>query len=469
MVFSSLSFLVVFLPVLAVLYFVLPAKWKHAKQYLLLAFSLLFYGAGEPLYIFLILFCVTVTWILSEYVSRRRRWALVVSILINIIPLVITKYAGFIIANFSVLTGTAIPFPEIPMPIGISFYTFQVITYIADLYRGKFKKQRNPLLFALYIMFFAQLIAGPIVKYSEVMEQLEKPDVSWDNVKYGIGRLIFGLGKKVLIANQAGYIASSILKASPGSVNTGMTYLCVIAFSIQLYFDFSGYSEMAIGLGSIFGFHFPENFKDPYISCSISEFWQRWHITLGRFFREYVYIPLGGNRVSRLRWLLNIVIVWALTGLWHGAAWNYVLWGLYYGVLIVFEKITRLDRRLPKFPAWLLTLFLIIFGMAIFMSDGQPAAVILKVLGKMFFLQGEIVNPVTISSLKLWRYIPYLLLGVILSLPPYVALRSRFLASRLAGTTVFCILSDLLKIAILLVSLMFLIGGTYNPFIYFRF
>ena len=265
MVFASLSFLVVFLPILIVIYFLIPRDRKHARQYVLLLFSLMFYGAGEPLYIFLILFCVIVTWILTPYVSERRRAVLAAAILVNVLPLIITKYAGFCIRNINTLLGeNRIPVPGIVMPIGISFYTFQVITYLVDLYRGTVERQRNLLLFGLYVMFFPQLIAGPIVKYSEVEAQLEHPDVNWDRVRYGTGRFIAGLGKKVLIANQAGFIADAIQASALRSLSPGMTWLCVTAYTVQILFDFSGYSEMAIGLGAIFGFHFPENFKDPY-------------------------------------------------------------------------------------------------------------------------------------------------------------------------------------------------------------
>ena len=471
MVFSSLSFLFLFLPVLALFYFLIPAKWKNARQTVLFVFSLLFYGAGEPLYIFLIAACVALSWILSEQVEKHHRWALILSLLINLIPLVITKYLGFILINiYKLLHITSMAIPRIVMPIGISFYTFQVITYLVDLYGGKIERQRNPLLFGLYIMFFPQLIAGPIVKYSEVAKELECPDVTPDNVKYGIGRFIMGLGKKVLIANQAGYIASAVQNSPLHSLTSGMAWLCVTAYTVQIYYDFSGYSEMAIGLGSIFGFHFPENFNDPYTSRSISEFWRRWHITLGRFFREYVYIPLGGNKVSKARWILNISIVWALTGLWHGASWNFVIWGLYYGVLIILERISGLNKKLPRTLSWVLTMTFVVIGWGIFMCDGITLKQMVRFLAKLFFINAEISNPVTVGALKLWGYIPFLIIGIIVSTPIWVTKGRSWIESlRKKNDALFGALGDCCLIAVLILSLTFLMGGTYNPFIYFRF
>ena len=466
MVFSSLSFLLVFLPILAVLYFATPAKWKNVRQYLLLAFSLIFYGSGEPLYIFLIISCILITYWLSKYVKEHRRWSLVSAVFINILPLIITKYAGFFIENvYYLFHMTDIAIPKIVMPIGISFYTLQVITYIVDLYNGKVKRQNNLFLFALYIMFFPQLIAGPIVKYSEVARELENPDVSWDNVQYGMGRFILGLGKKVLIANEAGYIASAIYHCAFSSLTPAMAWLCVIAYTIQIYFDFSGYSDMAIGLGSIFGFHFPENFIDPYTSRSVSEFWKKWHITLGRFFREYVYIPLGGNRVSKSRWLLNILVVWALTGLWHGASWNYVIWGLYYGVLMILERVTGIFDKLPKALSWMLTMLFVAFSFGIFMCDGIPLKEMSVFLGKLFFINNAVINPVSVGSLKLWGYIPFLILGFIVTTPIWVNKKKEINILKLGST----VIGDFYLLAVLIVSLVFLMGGTYNPFIYFRF
>lgn len=470
MVFSSLSFLVAFLPVLCVLYFAVPKAWKHVRQYILLLFSLVFYATGEPLYIFLILSCILITWYLARFVKKKNKAALVAAILVNVIPLIVTKYAGFAIRNINALLGKqALRIPDIVMPIGISFYTFQVITYIVDLYREKVKEQRNPLLFALYIMFFPQLIAGPIVTYGEIARELESPDVSWPNIQYGVKRFIIGLGKKVLLANQAGYIAAAIRDNPLQGLSSAMVWLCVIAYTIQIYYDFSGYSEMAIGLGAIFGFHFPENFKDPYCSKSITEFWRRWHITLGRFFRDYVYIPLGGNRVSKLRWVFNISVVWALTGLWHGASWNYIIWGVYYGALIIFERITGIGKKLPKPVGWMITAFLVIVGWSIFMCDGYAIREMLRFSAKLFFIGKELINPVTIVSLNLSGYIPFLIAGALAASPAGTWFRGKINGLFERNSRITGAVSDIALILVFAVSILFLIGGTYNPFIYFRF
>ena len=329
--------------------------------------------------------------------------------------------------------------------------------------------QKNPLLFALYIMFFPQLIAGPIVKYSEVEKQIEKPDVNWDNIKDGTRRFILGLGKKVLIANQAGFIATTIMENSVSSISTGMAWLCVLAYTVQIFFDFSGYSEMAIGLGKIFVFHFPENFQNPYTSRSISEFWRRWHITLGRFFREYVYIPLGGNRVKKTRWIFNIFVVWALTGLWHGASWNFIIWGLYYGILLVIEKITGINEKLPMIVQWILTMIIVMFGWAIFMNDALSIKETITFLGKLIFINGKTIEPVAIGTLKLWGYIPFVIVGFFITTPLGVNIISKISNLKDKKSKIIDFSFDFFLVIVFILSLMFLIGGTYNPFIYFRF
>ncbi len=327
MIFSSLSFLFVFLPLLVIIYYSVPSQYDVLRKYILLLFSVVFYAMGEPIYIFLILGCVLITWYFSGKIASGSKYFLVLLIIINLLPLVVLKYSGFIARNMMTVIGVRLDFPEISLPVGISFYTFQILAYLVDLYKGKVKRQCNVAFLALYILLFPQLIAGPIVRYQDVENAIENNCTSWDRLQYGFGRFIIGLSKKVLIANQVGFIVDKIMSQSISSLSSQILWLAVIAFTLQIYYDFSGYSDMAIGLGSIFGFTFPENFNMPYISTSISEFWRRWHITLGSFFRDYVYIPLGGNRVKTTRWIFNIFIVWILTGLWHGAEWNFAIWG----------------------------------------------------------------------------------------------------------------------------------------------
>lgn len=328
MIFSSLSFLLLFLPLLFGIYFLIPPKYIKARKSTLLLFSVVFYTSGEPVYIFLIIFCIFITWLLSEQIEYRKKGYLYLVIAVNILPLVAFKYLGFILGNIIAITGiNKLQVPDIPLPIGISFYTFQILSYIVDLYSGKIDRQKNIIYLILYVMLFPQLIAGPIVRYPDIQDAIENSRESWEKIQYGTGRFIVGLSKKVLIANQVGYISSEILSHPLNLISTFYLWIAIIAFALQIYFDFSGYSDMAIGLGKVFGFTFPENFDKPYMVKSIQEFWRKWHMTLGAFFRDYVYIPLGGNRVSTLRWIINVLVVWFFTGLWHGASWNYVIWG----------------------------------------------------------------------------------------------------------------------------------------------
>ena len=398
---------------------------------------------------------------------NKSKWALISSIIVNILPLIITKYLNFIINN--IFNINLISISNIIMPIGISFYTFQVITYVVDLYKGKIDRQTNLLLFSLYIMFFPQLIAGPIVKYQEIEKQLINPDVNWNNIKYGFGRFIIGLGKKVLISNQVGFIASSIQNSAMNSISPKMAWLCVIAYTIQILYDFSGYSDMAIGLGSIFGFHFPENFQNPYTSHSITEFWRRWHITLGRFFKEYVYIPLGGNRVNKIRWIINILIVWMLTGLWHGASWNFIIWGMYYGIIIIIEKVSNIHNKLPKLISWIITMIIIMIGWGIFMFDNVSVNEMIIFIKKLLFINNTNINTITIGSLKLWGYIPFLIVGIIISSPLKNKYNKIIKRIKNSNNKLLYLVNDILLILIFFISLIFIIGGSYNPFIYFRF
>lgn len=474
MIFSSLTFLFVFLPLLVVTYFVIPAKHNEARKYVLLSFSILFYAAGEPVYIFLILSCVSITWLLSKGIENGNKRCLIAAVVIILLPLILFKYSGFIVENIVALTKmTKFQVLEISLPIGISFYTFQILAYVIDLYKGDIKRQNNILFLALYIMFFPQLIAGPIVRYQEVQDAIENNRVSWNKIQNGAGRFIIGLSKKVLIANQVGYVAMEIMSHPLASISTRLLWLAVLSFTLQIYFDFSGYSDMAIGLGNIFGFSFPENFRKPYMSTSITDFWRRWHMTLGFFFRDYVYIPLGGKRVRTARWILNVFVVWILTGLWHGAAWNFAIWGGYYAVLLVIEKRIYskwkgFNNRVVNCVRWFLTMFFVTFGWAIFSAEGYSISDLFSFLGRLFH-GVKLENKVTIASMRLFGYLPYVFLGIIISFPSGIFIDRLGAKLNGIGNKAVAVTHDIVLIAILLLCIVYLIGGSYNPFIYYRF
>ena len=354
MVFSSFVFLLVFLPIVLILYFLCPAKGRNL---VLLLASLLFYAWGEPVYVLIMLFSTVFDYtngrIIEYYKDRgfykRAKVALVVDLVGNLAILGFFKYADFVIENVNSVTGAGISLLRIALPIGISFYTFQTMSYTIDVYRGEVPAQKNILDFATYVVLFPQLIAGPIVQYKTIAEELSGRKHNLEDISQGVFRFVVGLGKKVILANQIGALYTEI--SGMGEISVATAWLGAIAYSFQIYFDFSGYSDMAIGLGRIFGFHFLENFNFPYMAKSITDFWRRWHISLSSWFREYVYIPLGGNRKGMARQLVNIMIVWFLTGLWHGASWNFILWGVYYGVLLMIEKLFLL-KLLKKLPSW---------------------------------------------------------------------------------------------------------------------
>lgn len=455
----------IFLPALLAVYYIVPAKYRSARNYVLLSFSVLFYAWGEPLFVFLILFSLLVTCFSSKSIARRSRIGLFIGVAANLLPLLVYKYIDFIIANINLIPGVEIPALNLPLPIGISFYTFQILTYIIDLYRGKVSLQKNPLYVALYIFLFPQLIAGPIVRYSTIENEIEHRVENWDSFSLGIRRFCFGLAKKVLIANQAGYVASTILSKDAERVGSGIMWLAVFAYAIQIYFDFSGYSDMAIGLGKMFGFHFLENFEHPYISKSITEFWRRWHISLSTFFRDYIYIPLGGSKVSAPRWLFNIMFVWFLTGMWHGPFWNYILWGIYYGILLILEKyvINKVFKHIPGFFRWVYTFVLTLFGWAIFMTETNNMGQLALVFQKLFF-SVSVNASLSIKSLELQPQIPYVLIGFVLCFPWSEILKLKDKKSKLLDIS-----GNIGAFALYLASFFFLISESFNPFIYFRF
>lgn len=465
MIFSSLTFLFVFLPVVLVLYFCCPAKWMAVRNAILLVASLIFYGWGEPANIILILICLIITFSLSFAVVKRSKIALILSIIANVAPLLIYKYANFLILNFNYVSPVHINTLAITMPIGISFYTFQVLTYIIDLYRGSVKLNRNPAYLALYIFLFPQLIAGPIVRYIDVEEQIQHRSSSWNEISVGYERFTIGLAKKMLIANQAGLIVTTI--RAQESVSTLMLWICVISYGVQILFDFSGYSDMSIGLGHILGFQFVENFNKPYISRSITEFWRRWHISLSTFFRDYVYIPMGGNRVSIGRHIFNLFIVWLLTGLWHGAYWNYALWGIYYFILLTLEKYVygRWLERLPAFLSRTITFFLYMFGWAIFMFESNSLPEIGYNLARLF---GFYTNNSSagLRALGLQGSAVMVVLGLILSMTRKPVWLNK-LTDKYENTVV--IFKEVLLLILSVFCILTIIGESFNPFIYFRF
>lgn len=467
MLFSSISFLYVFLPLVILGYFLVP---KGFKNRFLLGASLAFYFFGEPFYTVLLLFSSFSAYVHSLYIevhrgTKRAKVALVSSILLNVGMLGFFKYADFFILNFNGLTGSEVALLKLALPLGISFYTFQTMSYTIDVYRGQVKAEKNWANLATYVCLFPQLVAGPVVRYSTIREDLHNRSHSMAEVALGIRRFLIGLAKKVLIANNLGLLCSTFQLSDGKSVLFYWIY--AITFTLQIYFDFSGYSDMAIGLGRIFGFRFPENFNYPYISRSITEFWRRWHMSLGSWFRDYMYIPLGGNRVSLGKWVRNIFIVWLLTGFWHGAEWNFVLWGLLFGVLLLMEKLflNRLLEKLPEAFRRLYTLFFIVCSFVLFNGSGLS--------GAWQDFQGMFGG----LSLPLWNeetlfYIrDYALLLVIafMGATPWLKNLCAQVEKTPRGTALLLWLEPFFLIGLLLAVTAYLIDGSFNPFLYFRF
>ncbi|MDR7871280.1 MAG: MBOAT family O-acyltransferase [Tissierellaceae bacterium] len=394
---------------------------------------------------------------------KMAKMFLALSLMINLGVLGFFKYYDFLIANINSLLSTQLVAHNLPLPIGISFYTFQSMSYTIDVYRGDVKAQRSFLILGTYVTLFPQLIAGPIVRYSTVEDELENRKESISLAAKGLRRFIIGLGKKVIIANQMGFIADTIFNNTFSRPGTILTWLALICYTFQIYYDFSGYSDMAIGLGHILGFNFLENFNYPYISKSITEFWRRWHISLSTWFRDYLYIPLGGNRSNAIR---NILIVWFLTGLWHGASWNFILWGLYYGVLLLIEK-HLLKDILPKFPnvfKHIYAIFFILIGWSLFRIEDLSQLV--KVLRTLFIYESTSLRTVLLDYQDIFYSLPYIILAIIGSTP---IVKNTIESFEKKSSTAGYILNDLYYVCIICVSIMFLIGDTFNPFIYFKF
>ena len=466
MVFSSTIFLCVYLPLVLLGYYICP---KKGRNLFLLIVSLVFYAWGEPKYVFLMIFSILVNYIFGRLMDKHRenkkrlKLMLVLSVVIDLGLLSVFKYTDFIITNVNAIFGANFDLLNIALPIGISFYTFQAMSYTIDVYRNDVRVQKNLIDFGMYITMFPQLIAGPIVRYADVQDQLADRSVTTADFSEGIMRFVVGLGKKVLLANQMGAVWSEIY-ALGGDVSALMAWTGAIAYTFQIYFDFSGYSDMAIGLGRMFGFKFPENFRYPYQSVSITDFWRRWHITLSTWFKEYLYIPLGGNRRGLTRQALNLLIVWSLTGFWHGAGWNFVLWGLYYFVILFIEKLFLLKAldKLPKFFRHVYALVLIIIGWVIFASD--DVSVLLPYLGSMFGANGAI------GGMDVYTLLTKAALLVICCIASTELPKKLFLSAAGAmNEKAAFTLKSVLTIALLALSMILLIGDSYNPFLYFRF
>ena len=471
MTFSSLTFTTLFFPAVLILYFICTdLRWRNG---VLLVASLIFYSWGEPIWVLAMIGSTAINYVAAMLIDRAsspglRKTALVVGAAASLAVLFYFKYAAFLVNSVTSLFGVSFSIPVLELPIGISFYTFQVLTYTVDVYRDKSPVQRDPFKLMLYVSCFPQLIAGPIVQYSDVAVMLDERESTLDGFTEGMKCFAVGLSKKVLLANVCGLIIEELPSAAGASGMSvlGAWYISVL-YSLQLYFDFSGYSDMAIGMGRIFGFTYKENFNYPYISKSASEFWHRWHISLGSFFRDYVYIPLGGNRRGRARTALNLAIVWALTGLWHGASWNFVIWGLYYGVLIILEKLVLADFRekLPGAAQHIAALFLIVVGWTVFYYTDMGC--LGKHLGAMFGIGAAgLSDPVTMAVIRKYTVLP--LIAAIASLPILPQLKAWLgKHEKLEGAA--DIVSLVCLTALMLLSMIFIVGQSYNPFIFFRF
>ena len=461
MLFSSIPFLYYFLPAVLIVYFLVPRALKNT---VLLLSSLVFYGWGEPKLLGLMVFTIALFYGCGLAIgycknqSWKKLW-LVVSVVISVALLGLFKYADFFIDSFNAVTGLSVPLLKLALPVGISFYTFQCLSYTIDVYRGNVPSQKNPISFGAYVALFPQLIAGPIVRYVDVARELNERTHSWDNVAVGLRRFLVGLAKKVIIADNFALLMKMFRESSEPSVLFYWMY--AIAFTLNIYFDFSGYSDMAIGLGRVFGFHFIENFNYPYLSKSVAEFWRRWHMSLGSWFRDYIYIPLGGNRVSKGRWVFNTLVVWMLTGMWHGAAWNFVLWGLLYAACLLAEKWIPALQKLPTIVRRAYTLLVVILGFVLFNAENMTQAG--SDIAGMFGFAG--VPFVTKETLYYLRSYGLLFLAGFVGATPLV----RDTAAKLYKHKIVAVLEPVVLILLLLICSGYLVDGSFSPFLYFRF
>ena len=463
MIFSSIPFLFFFFPLFILLYFTLPFKYKN---YILLLFSLIFYAWGEPIYILLMIFSSIVDFINGKNIekykddNKKKKIYLIISIIINISLLGFFKYADFFIKVINNILNLDIPLLNLGLPIGISFFTFQTMSYSIDVYRGDVKAEKDFLTFMTYVCMFPQLIAGPIVRYETVSSELHKRDINFKKFADGFTRFLRGLFKKVLIANNIGLLFTLITSSEVNDISIMTGVLAIVSYAFQIYFDFSGYSDMAIGMGNMCGFTFLENFNYPYISKSITEFWRRWHISLSSWFKDYVYIPLGGSRVNILKNIRNILIVWILTGFWHGASWNFIFWGLYYGILLLLEKfvLKKYIDKLPDFVKHIYTIVLVFIGWMIFaFDDSKYLFGFIKAL-----TSNKFVDSAFLYYFK--NYFVILVIATLFSLPVYSKVKEKM------NNTIFTsLLSISIYVILFIITLSYLVSDTYNPFLYFRF
>ena len=472
MVFSNLFFIYLFLPLNLILYYAVPNKtWKNV---VLLLFSLFFYSWGEPVWVFLLMLTAFLDYTWAKCIEyfhltgqqRRKKIALIASLVFDLGMLGVFKYSGFVVENINLLIGLSLPVPKIALPIGISFYTFQTISYVLDVYRGQVAAQKRYYKYLMYLSSYHQLVAGPIVRYSDVAAEIENRTVSAQDFSEGITRFCLGLTKKVVVANVAGSLAGNYLDADLASLSVAGAWFGVLLYTLQIYYDFSAYSDMAIGLGRMFGFHYHQNFNYPYIAKSVTEFWRRWHISLSSFFRDYVYIPLGGKYRHQI---FNICVVWFLTGLWHGASWNFILWGVFYGALLIVEKLGLLKvlEKIPSVFSHLYLLFLTLIGWTIFYTTdlGKLGGY----FGVMFGLSGNALSDPQLS-ISFMNNLFWLIAAVLFCMPITQLVKRWAQAQRSEGVRAgISIVNAIMNVMLLFVCTAMLVGDSYNPFLYFRF
>jgi alginate O-acetyltransferase complex protein AlgI len=476
MVFSSLTFLFAFLPITLIVYYLVPQK---AKNVVILISGLVFYAWGEPIYVLAMIASTFIDYTAGRIIAKYddnpkiRKICLIVSLVMNLGLLGTFKYLGFIINSVNAWFGLSIPNPNLPLPIGISFFTFQSMSYTIDLYRRNIKVQKSAVNFMAFVTLFPQIVAGPIVRYEDIQNEIDSRSISEKMLGDGISRFITGLGKKVLIANNIGLLWTEIKAMEYTELSAVTAWLGILAFTFQIYFDFSGYSDMAIGLGKMMGFNFPENFNYPYMSHSISEFWRRWHITLGAWFRSYIYIPLGGNRKGLARQVINLLVVWTVTGIWHGASWNFMLWGAYFGVLIVLEKlfIGKILEKIPSFFSWLYTFVLVVFGWVMFdgvdtstVYIGDMFSQVFSYIGAMFGANGVFMDNTAVNAMMNYGIIFAI---CIFGSSDIVANAGEFIRKKAPQWIQYGI--PVAQTAVMLASVAYITTSSYNPFLYFNF